>query len=150
MPGLQQLKRKAVMLLELYNTTRREIPQKKLEAIIESVIEAEGCEVGEVVAVFCGDRLIHRINREFLGHDYPTDTITFRYNAGKDIDGEFYVSLDVINRNARRFGTGFENELFRVTIHSALHLTGYDDHDAAAGAVMKEREDYYLASLGFQ
>ena len=150
MPGLRQLKRKAVMLLELYSTTRREIPQKKLEAIIESVIETEGCEVGEIVAVFCGDRLIRRINREFLGHDYPTDTITFRYNAGKDIDGEFYVSLDVINRNARRFGTGFENELFRVTIHSALHLTGYDDHDAAAGAVMKEREDYYLALLGLQ
>ena len=147
MPGLRQLKRKAVMLLELYNTTRREIPQKKLEAIIESVIETEGCEVGSIVAVFCGDRLIRRINREFLRHDYPTDTITFRYNAGKDIDGEFYVSLDVINRNARRFGTGFENELFRVTIHSALHLTGYDDHDAAAGAVMKEREDYYLAQL---
>lgn len=147
MPGLRQLKRKAVMLLELYNTTRREIPQKKLETIIESVIETEGCEVGSIVAVFCGDRLIHRINREFLGHDYPTDTITFRYNAGKDIDGELYISLDVINQNAKRFGTGFENELFRVTIHSALHLTGYDDSDDEARASMKEKEDYYLAQL---
>ena len=149
MPGLRQPKRKAAMLLELYNTTRREIPQKKLEAIVESVIKSEGYAVGSVVAVFCGDRLIHRINREFLGHDCPTDTITFRYSAGKDIDGEFYISLDVINQNARRFGIGFENELFRVTIHSALHLTGYSDSNDAAREVMKEREEYYLSRLSF-
>ena len=149
MPGLRQLKRKAVMLLELYNTTRREIPRKKLEAIIESVIETEGYVVGSVIAVFCGDRLIHRINREFLGHDYPTDTITFRYSSGKDLDGEFYISLDVISKNAKRFKTGFENELFRVTIHSALHLAGYDDEDAGSRTFMKNKEDFYLSQLSF-
>lgn len=148
MPGLRQQKRKAVMSLELYNTTRKEIPQKKLEAIIESVIEEEGYGVGAIIAVFCGDRLIHRINREFLGHDYPTDTITFRYSAGNDVDGEFYISLDVIGKNARRFGTGFENELFRVAIHSALHLAGYDDGNDDSRAVMKEKEDAYLSRLG--
>ena len=149
MPGLRQLKRKAVMSLELYNTTRRDIPRKKLEAVIENVIETEGCEVGEIVAVFCGDRLIHRINRQFLGHDYPTDTITFRYNSGQDIDGEFYVSLDVITKNARRFGTSFDDELFRVTIHSALHLAGYDDEEAGSRTVMKDKEDSYLSRLSF-
>ncbi len=137
------------MSLELYNTTRRDIPQRELEAIIESVIEAEGCAVGTVTAVYCGDRMIRRINREFLGHDYPTDTITFRYSSGNDIDGEFYISLDVIGKNARRFGAGFENELFRVTIHSALHLTGYDDGNDDSRAVMKEKEDAYLSRLSF-
>ncbi len=147
MPGLWRQKRKTAMSLELHNTTRKEIPRKKLQAVIERVIEAEGHAIGSVVAVFCGDRLIHRINREFLGHDYPTDTITFRYSSGTDIDGEFYISLDVIAKNARRFGTGFENELFRVTIHSALHLTGYDDSDDGSRAVMKEKEDAYLSRL---
>ncbi len=138
------------MSLELYNTTRREIPQKKLEAVIERVIEREGSTVKSVVAVYCGDRLIHRINREFLGHDYPTDTITFRYNCGKDVEGEFYVSLDMVAENARRFRTDFKSELFRVTIHSALHLTGYDDSSDDAKASMKEKEDCYLAQLSFQ
>ena len=147
MPGLRQLKRKAAMSLEIYNTTRREIPRKKLEAVIESVIETEGCEVGTVIAVFCGDRLIHRINRQFLGHDYPTDTIAFRYNSGQDIDGEFYISLDVVSKNARRFKTGFENELFRVTIHAALHLAGYDDKHAGTKTAMREKEDYHLSQL---
>lgn len=149
MPGLRRQERKTAMSLELYNTTRKEIPRKKLEAIIENVIEAEGYWIGSVAAVFCGDRLIHRINREFLGHDYPTDTITFRYSAGDDVEGEFYISLDVIAKNARRFETGFENELFRVTIHSALHLTGYDDSDDDSRAVMKEKEDAYLSQLSF-
>lgn len=149
MPGLPQQKRNAVMSLELYNTTRKEIPQKKLETIIENVIESEGYTVGSIIAVFCGNRLMHRINREFLGHDYSTDTVTFRYSSGNDIDGEFYISLDVIGKNARRFGTGFENELFRVTIHSALHLTGYDDGNEAARVVMKKKEDSYLSQLSF-
>lgn len=135
------------MSLEIYNTTRREIPQKKLEAIIGHVIESEGFVLNSVVAVFCGDGLIQRINREFLGHDYPTDTITFNYSGGKEIDGEFYVSLDVIKKNAKRFKTAFENELFRVAIHSALHLTGYEDDADAARARMKEKEELYLSQL---
>ena len=149
MPELRQLKRKAAMSLEIYNTTRREIPQKKLEAIMESVIEAEGYVVGSVIAVFCGDRMIQRINREFLGHDYPTDTITFRYGSEKAIDGEFYISLDVVGKNARRFKTGFENELFRVTIHAALHLAGYDNKHAGTKTAMREKEDYHLSQLSF-
>jgi len=135
------------MSLELYNTTKRVIPEEKLERVIRHVIETEGFVPDVVVAVFCGDRLIQRINREHLGHDYATDTITFRYNSGREIDGEFYVSLDVIDKNARRFKTGFENELFRVAIHSALHLTGYDDSGDDVRAVMKRREGRYLAQL---
>ncbi|WP_294344664.1 rRNA maturation RNase YbeY [Prosthecochloris sp.] len=139
------------MSLELYNTTRKEIPQKKLEVIIENVIESEGYALGSVIAVYCGDRMIHRINREFLGHDYPTDTVTFKYNTMiGEIEGEFYISLDVVAKNAKCFGTGFENELFRVTIHSALHLTGYEDSDEDSRAAMKEKEDYYLDRLSFQ
>lgn len=147
MPGSRRSKRKAVMSLELYNTTRRDIPHKKLEVIIEKVIESEGYAVGSVVAVFCGDRMIHRINKDFLGHDYPTDTVTFKYGAAKDVDGEFYISLDVVNKNAKHFGASFQNELFRVTIHSALHLTGYEDSDDSTRAVMKKKEDYYLDQL---
>jgi len=137
------------MSLELYNTTKRVIPEEKLETVIRHVIETEGFVPDAVVAVFCGDRLIQRINREHLGHDYATDTITFRYNSGREIEGEFYVSLDMIDKNSRRFKTGFEHELFRVTIHSALHLAGYDDSGDEARAVMKKREDRYLDQLAF-
>ena len=91
--------------------------------------------------------MIRRINRDHLGHDYVTDTITFGYNEGGEVEGEFYISLDVIESNARRFGVTFEDELLRVTIHSSLHLMGYDDESDELRAAMSRREDYYLGRM---
>lgn len=132
------------MPLQTANTTRRDIDLERIEKVILQVIEHEGCTVGSVEAVFCGNRMIRRINREFLMHDYATDTITFRYNEGKEIEGEFYISLDVIGENARRFGATFGDELMRVVIHSSLHLVGYDDGTGEARAAMTRKEDHYL------
>lgn len=136
------------MPLQIANTTRRSIDRRLLARAIRTVLEAEGCSVGSVEAVYCGNRMIRRINREFLQHDYATDTITFRYNEGAAVDGEFYISLDVIGENARRFGATFGGELLRVTIHSALHLVGHDDASPEARARMTALEDRYLRQLG--
>ncbi len=135
------------MSFELFNTTRRDIPVDRLGLAVRKVLEEEGCRAGGIEAVYCGDRMIHRINREYLGHDCPTDTITFSYGSGKEIEGVFYISLDMIETNARRFATDFENELFRVTIHSVLHLAGYDDRNDDEKAVMRQKEERYLAEM---
>lgn len=132
------------MSLHIHNTTRRIIDEQRLGQAISAVFAGEGCEWESIVAVYCGKRMIRRINREFLQHDYATDTITFSYHEEQPVDGEFYVSLDVINENARRFGTSFADELLRVTIHSALHLIGYEDSTPLERALMREKEDYYL------
>jgi rRNA maturation RNase YbeY len=135
------------MPLQICNTTRREIPESRLAAAIQAVLDNEECTADSIEAVFCGNRMIRRINREFLQHDYVTDTITFSYNEGPEIEGEFYISLDVIESNAGRFGVSFEDELLRVTIHSALHLIGYDDSSVEARAEMTRLEDYYLQRM---
>jgi probable rRNA maturation factor len=132
------------MTLQIYNTTKREIPEQMLEKALLLVLENEGCTVESIVGVYCGNKMIQRINREFLGHDYPTDTITFRYNKGSDIDGEFYISLDVVKENAARFAADFRQELLRVTVHSALHLIGYDDQSPDDRTVIQEKESFYL------
>ena len=132
------------MPLQTANTTRRKIDERRLSKVVLAVFREEGCSAGTVDAVYCGNRMIRRINREFLQHDYATDTITFRYNEGDEIEGEFYISLDVISENARRFGTTFDDELMRVTIHSALHLVGYDDGTDSERAEMSRLEDHYL------
>ncbi|NTV01652.1 MAG: rRNA maturation RNase YbeY [Chlorobiaceae bacterium] len=133
------------MPLQTANTTRRTIDERSLGQAALTVFRSEGCTAGPVEAVYCGARMIRRINREFLQHDYATDTITFRYNEGTEIEGEFYICLDVIAGNARRFGTTFDDELMRVTIHSALHLVGYDDGSPEERAEMTRLEDRYLA-----
>jgi len=133
------------MPLHLFNTTRRTIDEALLTKAIRLVIGEEGGAVGSIEAIYCGNKMIRRINRDFLGHDYVTDTITFGYNEGAGvIEGEFYISLDVIESNAHRFGVTFEDELLRVTIHSSLHLMGYDDESDELRAAMSRREDYYL------
>lgn len=132
------------MSLELYNTTRRDIPEQKLMQVIEGVLGSEGLVIDDLTAVYCGNRLSRRINCEFLQHDYPTDTITFRYNDGEAVEGELYISLDIVAENAQRFNVSFTDELFRVTIHSALHLAGFEDTSVEERASMKEKEDHYL------
>jgi probable rRNA maturation factor len=132
------------MTLQVYNTTKREIPEQMLEKAVLLVLENEGFTVDSIVGVYCGNKMMQRINREFLGHDYPTDTITFRYNKGSDIDGEFYISLDMVKENASRFTVDFQQELLRVTFHSALHLIGYDDQSPDDQTLMQEKEALYL------
>lgn len=115
-----------------------------LEKALLLLLKNEGCTVDSIVGVYCGNKMMRRINREFLQHDYPTDTITFRYSKGSDIDGEFYVSLDMVKENAERFTADFQQELLRVTFHSALHLIGYDDQSPEDRTLMQEKEAFYL------
>lgn len=135
------------MPLQIFNTTRRNIDEARLAEAVRLVVSEEGGAIGSIEAVYCGNKMIRRINRDFLGHDYATDTITFGYNEGTEVEGEFYISLDVIDSNAKRFGATFDDELLRVTIHSALHLMGHDDETPELRAAMSRREDRYMEQL---
>ncbi|TNJ38767.1 rRNA maturation RNase YbeY [Chlorobaculum thiosulfatiphilum] len=135
------------MPLQIFNTTKRKIDEARLAEAIRLVIGEEGGAIGSIEAVYCGNKMIRRINSDFLGHDYATDTITFGYNKGEEVEGEFYISLDVIESNAKRFVATFDDELLRVTIHSALHLMGHDDESDEQRAAMSRREDYYMERL---
>lgn len=135
------------MQTAIHNTTRRPLDAALLRRAVRAVVEGEGMRPGEISAVYCGRRLSRRINREHLGHDWPTDTVSFPYGEGGTVEGDFYICLDVIEENAGRFGTGFRSELLRVTIHSVLHLAGYDDHSAEERRLMTRKEDLYLRRL---
>lgn len=133
--------------LFISNTTHKVLPEKKLRRVIEDVLSSERYRCERISAVYCGDKFIKKINRESLNHDYATDTISFRLNAGKNIDGEFYISLDRVKANARFYRVGIEEELMRVTIHSVLHLIGYDDRTPKQKKRMTEKENLHLSRL---
>lgn len=132
------------MPIFLTNTTKTVLPEQSLKTLIEQVIISEKKSCLEISAVYCGDRYIKKINQSYLNHSYPTDTISFRLNEGQVIEGEFYISIHTIKRNAHYYGVSFENELFRVTIHSVLHLLGYNDQTPEEKRRMTEKEDHYL------
>lgn len=114
---------------------------------IKSVIEQYGKRVGDINFIFCSDPYLLEINKQFLGHDYYTDIITFDYCDGKIVAGDIYISIDTVEANAVEYSQTFENELHRVIIHGVLHLLGEDDHSEEDVKSMRAAEDKALAEL---
>ena len=88
-----------------YTTENVEMPafdREKAKSWLISVAKAHGYDIGRLSYVFCDDETILRVNREFLGHDYFTDIITFDYTRGEVVSGDMYISLDTVRK--RRYG----------------------------------------------
>ena len=108
-----------------YNTDGVKMPSiKKREntAWVKAVAASYGKRVGEIAYIFVDDEKILEVNRQYLGHDYYTDIITFDYCEGDVISGDLFISLDTVRTNAERVGATYEEELHRVIIHGILHL----------------------------
>ena len=80
------------------------LPQHETSAWVRAVAESYGKRVGEVAYVFCNDEKILEVNREYLGHDYYTDVITFDYDEDDIVSGDVVISLDTVRSNAELFG----------------------------------------------
>ena len=131
-----------------YNTEGVGMPRfKKREATawIKAVAATYGKRVGEIGYLFVGDEKILEVNREYLGHDYYTDIITFDYSEGDTIHGDIVVSLDTVASNAQQEGTDYQEELLRVVIHGILHLCGINDKGPGEREGMEAAENRALA-----
>ena len=114
---------------------------------IKSIVNKYGYKLGEINYIFCSDKYILEINRQYLNHDYFTDIITFNYNNDKLISSDIYISIDTVAKNADYYHVNFENELNRVMIHGILHLLGFDDKSEDEKIVMRKKEDEALDFL---
>ncbi len=114
---------------------------------VKSIIEQRGKRVGDINYIFCSDPYLLEINKQYLGHDYYTDIITFDYCEGNLISGDIYISIDTIEANAVEYNQTFENELHRVIIHGILHLLGQNDHSEEESTQMHKAEDIALELL---
>lgn len=118
---------------------------KVIRKVISRIVSDAGMKCGKADIIFTGDRKVYEINREFLGHDYLTDIITFNYNENKTVNGELYISVDRVKENAEKFAVTFKSEIRRIIFHGFLHLCGYDDSTEAKRRKMAEMEEMYLA-----
>ncbi|MBP6826730.1 MAG: rRNA maturation RNase YbeY [Saprospiraceae bacterium] len=118
-----------------------------LRAWLLSVAEAEGKSVWEINYIFCSDEHLRGINVEFLDHDYYTDIITFDNSDDARMQGEIYISSERVAENAQTNGVPFHHELCRVMVHGVLHMAGYGDKTPEHEAIMRGKEDFYLALL---
>ena len=123
------------------------INEARLRRWIQAVAVGYGFSVGQLNYIFCSDERELQVNRDFLGHDYYTDVITFDYSTPSTIAGDIFISLDTVRSNAEQVGVPFLDELHRIIIHGALHLTGQGDKTPETKAQMTAKEDQALALL---
>jgi probable rRNA maturation factor len=82
------------------------------------------------------DAELQRLNREFLGHDYPTDVLSFRSEFDDGFVGEIAISLDRARAQAAEHGHDVSTEIRILMLHGALHLIGMD-HETDGGRMRR-------------
>lgn len=121
---------------------------------IEEVIRLEGYKAGEINYIFCSSEYHRQMNRDFLGHDYYTDVITFEERESRVEDGivagEVYIDVATVTDNAEIYNSLPVNEMRRVIVHGALHLCGHKDKSPWAEKQMRRLENRYLKLLRSQ
>ena len=137
-------------------TGRCPVDRDDLTAAVQAGLAFADVTAASVTVIVLDDDALHAINRDHLGHDWPTDVVTFAFtdaglgggNGSGAIEGEIYVSLDTAAREAAERGRRVEDELTLYVVHGTLHLCGYDDHDDADRAAMRQAEREVLTQLG--
>ncbi len=127
------------------------VDEERLRQAVENVLAAGGIAAGEVSVAIVDDPTIHRLNVEFLQHDYPTDVLSFLLEReGNRLEGEVIASADTAIRNAEKYGWPPADELLLYVIHGTLHLVGFDDATDELQAVMRAAEAEHLARFGLE
>lgn len=95
------------------------------------------------------DPTIHSLNAQRLGHDWPTDVISFVLDQHRGaVEGEVIASLETAARLCAAAGWSAEDELLLYVVHGLLHVVGMDDIEPAARQAMRDREQACLLALG--
>ena len=119
-----------------------------------AALRAEGvdepCEIGVTLT---NDKGIHGINCEQRGVDRPTDVLSFpidemNYDTNRRYLGDMVLSLERAEAQGEEYGGGFAHEVQYLTVHSVLHLLGYDHLDEGEEkAKMRAREKAIMKEL---
>jgi len=147
---------------------------ERLREVVQRVLAEENIGSAEISLALVDDAAIHQVNRNFLGHDYPTDVISFLLDDSgtmpdssaspgqsspdialasecpaqaqrRRLEGELVVSTETAMRESVHHGWSANDELVLYIVHGLLHLCGYDDLTDEARPQMRTRERQLLA-----
>ena len=130
-----------------------------IKKAINMALDAEGIEVPCIISVMLtDDEGIQTVNRDFRGVDRATDVLSFPMNellpgefdeelcehdmdSGAVLLGDMMISIPRCEEQGEEFGHGYKREIMYLTVHSVLHLLGYDHIDEGEmKAQMRARE----------
>lgn len=115
----------------------------------------------EISVRFVSDEVIHELNREYRNVDRSTDVLSFplgengvydiNHDTGAKILGDIVISMQHAVKQAELYGHSLQREIAFLTVHSMLHLLGYDHEAEGLEMVrMREKEETVLTQLGLK
>ena len=122
------------------------IDRGRMREIVRAVLREEGVSEAEISLAFVDNPAIHQLNKRYLGHDEPTDVLSFPMSdpGSKRLTGELVIGAELAQIEAESRGHDVQAELALYVIHGLLHLCGYDDKLPSDAQKMRERERHYL------
>jgi rRNA maturation RNase YbeY len=137
----------ATLQIEEAHPGGRTLDTEALRALLTRAAAAEGVALHRLTVVLAGRERVLRLNREHLGHNYPTDVLAFPFAEEEGVvAGEVYVDLDTAAERHEEFGATPEQEARRYALHGLLHLAGYRDKTDAGRRQMRALEDRHLSA----
>ena len=131
---------KGQQLTVYFKKTAKDIPatytlMRRVRRAVRATLDAE-CFIGdaEVSVTFCDNAVIQRLNAEYRQKDAPTDVLSFPLEDGEEeawegdvrLLGDIVISYERARQQASELGHDVEREIAFLTVHSVLHLLGYD------------------------
>lgn len=125
---------------------------KLIEDSIKEVIKYENLNDNVMVSVsFVGDEEIRNLNRDFRGVDRSTDVLSFPMDDDFQIEerilGDVVINTKRVIEQAEELGHTNEREISYLTVHSILHLLGYDHIDDSDKEIMRFHEKMIMKNL---
>ena len=125
-----------------------------------AVLRMEGFPYpAEISVTFVDNQEIRKLNAEYRNKEMETDVLSFpmgengqydeNHATGAKILGDVVISIPKALEQAQLYGHSFEREVGYLTVHSVLHLLGYDHENGGLDRVrMREKEEYVMDELG--
>lgn len=125
-----------------------------------AVLQSEQFEGNAEISVsFVSNSQIQELNREYRNKDAATDVLSFplgengKYDinqeTGASVLGDVVISMEKAMEQAKLYGHSLQREVGFLTVHSVLHLLGYDHENGGMEKMrMREREEAVLKDLG--
>ena len=121
------------------------IVEKSIEAALE---EIEFIDDYEVSVSFVGDEEIHELNRDYRGVDRTTDVLSFPMDDEfTNMLGDIVININKVIEQAKEYGHSEKREISYLTVHSTLHLMGFDHEEEEDKKEMRAVEDRVMENL---
>lgn len=112
-----------------FEDVRASLGRDAVASIARAALRYERVKSALVSITFVDSSTIARLNRTHLGHEGPTDVISFAFVRATPADpviGDVYICADVARENARARRGSVREETARLVVHGILHILGYE------------------------